>query len=446
MAHNKKFDVTLKAVTKESKVNSIVILEPGATTLISEEKTLYHCVDPKEAICKSAKGFASAVANAKYDLNVDLDSVVSLYDDKDSAFQVYVEAIMFAKHCSYVLKGEVKENDSCKKYELMFDEKYQSVLETSQIKMEHVNFARDLQDMPPNVATSVEVANLIEKKAKEIKEIKVTVLGKKEAEQHGMGLFLSVNAGSHVDPRVVILEYVTDPSLPRTVLVGKGITFDSGGYNLKPSTSLIGMKFDMSGSAIVSSTVIALAKAKAKCNVVSVAMLTDNRIGGHATLTESVVKSMNGKTVEIGNTDAEGRLVLADGMTYAVRNLKADRLMTVATLTGAMIFSLGRWFTGSFTNDETFHSEFMDASKKAHEPLWQLPLTKDHLEVMKCSKIADLSNLGSIREAGSSTAAAFLNVFAEEKPYIHLDIALTADSDNRGNAPMLKSMFELLKK
>jgi leucyl aminopeptidase len=219
---------------------------------------------------------------------------------------------------------------------------FDEIFTESEIKMEFVNFARDLQDLPPNEGISTKIAELIEAKAKTIEGVKIKIYNKAEIEKMGMGLLLAVNAGSEVEPRVVVLEYNGDTSKPKTALVGKGITFDSGGYNLKPGNFMKGMKFDMSGAAIMSSTVMALAKAKAKANVMSVAMLTDNRIGGHATLTESVIKSYNGKTVQIDNTDAEGRLVLADGITYALRDGKADRVIESSTLTGAIVVALGK--------------------------------------------------------------------------------------------------------
>ncbi|QGS52394.1 M17 family metallopeptidase [Spiroplasma tabanidicola] len=441
---NKKLhSITVKAITKDAKVNPVVILESGSLTLVSEDKTIYYCLDPKAKAKCLANAVSSIVGSAKYDLNVDVNSFLEIVEEKEGAFQAIVEQFLFLNHKPYEMK---KEGSKQKSFDLIFDSKYQDEFNKAEIKLEFVNFARDLQDLPPNVGTSVIIANKIKEKASLIEGLKVSIMGRAEAEKLGMGSFLSVNDGSHVEGQIVVLEYCTDSSLPKTAYVGKGITFDSGGYNLKPSASLAGMKFDMSGCAIVSSTVMALAKAKAKCNVVAVGMLTDNRIGGHATLTESVVKSMNGQTIEIGNTDAEGRLVLVDGMTYAIRNLKAERLVTVATLTGAMTFSLGRWFTGTFTNNEEFLKEFNNAAKDANEPVWNLPLIKEHLKVMQTSKIADLSNTGNIREAGSSTAAAFLNAFSEEKPYIHLDIALTADRDGRGLAPMTRTLFEMLNK
>jgi len=184
-----------------------------------------------------------------------------------------------------------------------------------------------------------------------------------------MGLLLAVNAGSHYEPRVIILRYFGDAKNKKNVLglVGKGITFDSGGYDLKPSQYLQCMKFDMSGAAVVCATFLSLIQKKPKINVIAVACLTENAIGGHATLTESVVTSMSGKTVEINNTDAEGRLVLADGITYAIQREKATKIINVATLTGACVLALGENTTGVMTNNREVYQQFNQASQKSQE-------------------------------------------------------------------------------
>lgn len=184
-----------------------------------------------------------------------------------------------------------------------------------------------------------------------------------------MGLLLAVNAGSHHEPRVLILRYFGAKQNKKNVLglVGKGITFDSGGYNLKPSSSLQCMKFDMSGAAVVCASFFGLIQKKPKINVVAIACLTENAIGGHATLTESVVTSMSGTTVEINNTDAEGRLVLADGITYAIEKEKVTKIITVATLTGAVVLALGENLTGVMTNNQEFYQQFIQSTQKSHE-------------------------------------------------------------------------------
>ncbi|KAF5295609.1 hypothetical protein FQA39_LY12782 [Lamprigera yunnana] len=207
--------------------------------------------------------------------------------------QLHLQNIML-----FLSKKTKKANETV--YNLVTKENFDQVLKTAQSKL-----------------------NKLAKDASEIKNLKVTILTKKDAEKLGMGLLLAVNAGSSVEARVVVLEYTGDASKPKTALVGKGITFDSGGYNLKPSNFME-------------------AKAEAKTNVVAVGMFTDNRIGHTATLPESVIKSMNGLTVEIDNTDAEGRLVLADGITYAIREMKAEKVYEASTLTGAIAIALGR--------------------------------------------------------------------------------------------------------
>ncbi len=203
--------------------------------------------------------------------------------------------------------------------------------------------------MPPNICNSEFLAQKVAEDLEQYKNLKVTVLKKKEIEELKMGLLLSVNKGSVYEPRVVVIEYNGDKdSSEKTVMIGKGITFDSGGYSLKPSRSMVSMKFDMSGSAIVAATMKAIAQLKPKKNVSAIMCITDNRVNGDASLPDSVWVAMNGKSVEINNTDAEGRLVMADGLVYGAKVLNATRLIDVATLTGAMVVALGQTYTGTW--------------------------------------------------------------------------------------------------
>src|SRR5439155_17120918 len=198
--------------------------------------------------------------------------------------------------------------------------------------------------------------------------IEVEILDKVQISKNKMGLLLAVNVGSHHEPRVVILRYKDNPGSKEILgLVGKGIIFDSGGYDLKSSPNLQGMKFDMSGAAAVCASFLSLMNFKPKINIAAVVCLTENVIGGHATLTESVITSMSGKTVEINNTDAEGRLVLADGITYAIQKEKVTKIITVATLTGACVLALGENITGVMTNNHIFYQQFSQASQKSQE-------------------------------------------------------------------------------
>ncbi|AUF83297.1 peptidase M17 [Mesoplasma syrphidae] len=440
-------ELTLIAIDGEQ-APKYVIANEGATTLIANENKIYLVLkagnaNPKKQV---ANALAKFVGTNKYNVNIDFDAILKLTGvDKTELFNTIVETISFVSHKQVNFK---KDKDTANVvYNILTAEDFSKVYELAKIKTEFINFARDLQDTPPNLGTAIDLADKIVDAAKEIKNLKITVLNKKDIEKLGMGLLLSVNAGSSVEPRVVVAEYIGDETKPKTALVGKGITFDSGGYNLKPSQFMEGMKFDMSGAAIMLSTVMALAKAEAKTNVVGVGCFTDNRIGSTATLPESVITSMNGLTVEINNTDAEGRLVLADGITYAIREKAATRVIEASTLTGAITIALGRWATGTFTHDDALWNELEGFSKITGEQLWRMPIFSEHLEkVKKDTVIADLTNAAKGREAGSSTAAAFLNEFAEGKPFVHLDIAGTADVSERGTGVMLKTLFEMLSK
>ncbi|XP_035219154.1 probable cytosol aminopeptidase [Stegodyphus dumicola] len=218
----------------------------------------------------------------------------------------------------------------------------ETTLNNSIVKAISVNITRDLQDTPPNILNSEEYVVRALELFKDKDNIKVSYLNKKEIEQLGMGLLLAVNAGSNKEARFIIIEYLGNPSSKEKLgLVGKGITFDSGGYSLKSSDFMINMKFDMSGAAVVTGVMYGLSCLKPNINVIAVAGLTDNRIGQNATLVESVVKSLSGKYVEIGDTDAEGRLVLADGISYLVEKANVDKVISVATLTGSCRRTLG---------------------------------------------------------------------------------------------------------
>ncbi|PPE06051.1 M17 family metallopeptidase [Williamsoniiplasma lucivorax] len=440
-------EITLVAIS-EKNLPKFVLADDTKTTFISGEHKIYMVLNEKTADRRKQlkKALTNFVATNKMNVNVDLASFLAIAKELEPkiVFNTIFETIDFHSFNSYSLKSKKEDNKVV--YNLMTKENFTEIKAIQEIKAEMVNYTRMLQDTPPNIGTSVYFAKKIIEDAKKIPGVKATVLGIKEAKELGMGLFVGVNAGSSVEGQVVILEYTSDAQLPKTALVGKGITFDSGGYNLKPSQFMDGMKFDMSGAAIMLSTVMALAKAKAKANVVAIGMFTDNRIGGSATMPESVLTSMNGKTVQIDNTDAEGRLVLADGITYAIRQLNADRVIEASTLTGAITIALGHWFTGAFSTNDELYNEVEQAAKISGEGIWRLPLIEEHLEMMQATPIADLTNSEKGREAGSSTAAAFLNAFAEEKPYIHLDIAGTADQKGRGTAIMLKTLFEMLNK
>jgi leucyl aminopeptidase len=237
-----------------------------------------------------------------------------------------------------------------------------------------------------------------------------------------------VAQGSSQPPKFIVMRYNGDPgSKELLALVGKGITFDSGGISIKPAERMEEMKYDMSGGAGVIAAMSALGALKPKLNVVGIVPATENMPGGKATKPGDVVTAMNGKTIEVINTDAEGRLILADGLCYA-NKLGATKIVDAATLTGACVIALGHASSAAVTNDEAFGAEFLAAAKPTGERYWQMPYYDDYLTAMK-SDIADLKNTGG-RAAGTLTAAAFLREFVGSTPWIHLDIAGTAYLDN----------------
>jgi leucyl aminopeptidase len=252
-----------------------------------------------------------------------------------------------------------------------------------------------------------------------------TVLDQARLKKLGLGGILAVNQGSACPPEMVILEYAVKPSAPTLLLVGKGLTFDSGGISLKPSAGMEEMKYDMCGGAAVLCAMQAIAQAKLKgLNLVAIVPATENLPGPAALKPGDVITQYGGKTVEVVNTDAEGRLILADALAYGIKKYKPDMVIDVATLTGAVIVGLGHHRTGLLSNDDALCDRLLAAGERSGEPLWRLPLDPEYTKQLK-SEIADLKNVGK-RDGGTITAAAFLKEFVGKTPWAHLDIAGTA--------------------
>lgn len=294
-----------------------------------------------------------------------------------------------------------------------------------------VNFTRDLVNEAPNVLHSEGYAKAIENDVKNnLKGVKVKILGKPEMKKENMNLFLSVNAGSAYQPRLVHLTYTPKKATKNTkhiALVGKGLTFDTGGYSLKPGGAMMGMKFDMAGSATVYGAFRAAVLNNAPVKITCILGMTDNAVSSTATMPDSIVKGRNGKTVEILNTDAEGRLVLADCLDYAC-DQKPDYLIDAATLTGACLVALGSQVCAVLGNDDKFINTLKGHADKQDEYMWQLPIISEWRDDMK-SQIADLKNIGTAGRAGTATAAAFLENFVQDGvKWAHLDIAGVGDS------------------
>jgi leucyl aminopeptidase len=296
---------------------------------------------------------------------------------------------------------------------------FEAAVERGSIVGQAINLARDLANTPPAEKSPTALAAKA-KEAGEAAGLKVTVWDKAKIEAERFGGLLGVSAGSEEPPTFVILEHLQGGDSPTLALVGKGVTFDSGGLSLKPSASMEDMKSDMTGSAVVLSAMTAIARLGIKANVVGYMAITENMVNGRAMRLGDVLTMRNGKTVEVLNTDAEGRLILADALSYAAEQ-KPAAIVDLATLTGACLVALGTKIAGLFSNDEAFALKVAEASKATGERTWRLPLDDDFFDLIK-SSVADIKNIGG-KWGGSITAAKFLQQFVDGKPWVHLDIA-----------------------
>jgi leucyl aminopeptidase len=286
-----------------------------------------------------------------------------------------------------------------------------------------MELARDLGNLPPNVCTPTYLAETAVRLGREWK-LAVEVLDQKVMDKLAMGSLLSVSKGSHQPPKFIILRYSGAGKKDRpVVLVGKGITFDTGGISLKPSAEMDEMKYDMCGAASVLGTLRAVANLDLKLNVVGLIPACENMPGGAASRPGDIVTSMSGQTIEILNTDAEGRLILADALTYAER-FAPQAVVDIATLTGACVIALGHVCSGLFSNKDDLARELLAAGAESCDRVWQLPLWEEYQEQLR-SNFADFANVGG-RPGGSVTAACFLSRFTKKYDWAHLDIAGTA--------------------
>lgn len=286
-----------------------------------------------------------------------------------------------------------------------------------------MDLTRDLGNLPPNVCTPTYLAEQARKLAAEWK-IKTEVLGQKQMEALKMGSFLSVAKGSVEPPQFIVMQYRGGASgAAPVVLVGKGITFDSGGISLKPGEAMDEMKYDMCGAASVFGALRTIVEMRLPLNVVGVVPTCENMPAGNAVKPGDIVTSMSGRTIEILNTDAEGRLILCDALTYAER-FQPAAVVDIATLTGACIIALGHLHSGLFSKDDALAEQLLSAARTASDTAWRLPLDDEYQDQLK-SNFADVANIGG-RPAGSVTAACFLSRFTEAYPWAHLDVAGTA--------------------
>ena len=351
--------------------------------------------------------------------------------DKE-ALEAFVEGLLLASYKFDELKSKPKEKKEKETPELNLnlvfkkasEVAFKKAFDEAQVLGETVNFSRRLGDLPGNLMTPTILADSVIEAVKGTK-IKVTVWDRARIKKEKMGGLYGVAQGSHQEPRFIIMEYKgAAASKKPVVFVGKGLTFDTGGISIKPSSAMEEMKYDMCGGANVIGTLLAIAKLKLKVNAYGLIPATENMPGGAATKPGDVHIARNGKTFEVNNTDAEGRLILSDALCYG-SELKPQLMVDAATLTGAIIVALGNTHTGYFTRDQKLKAKIEKAAQASGEWVWNMPLVDFHTEDMK-GTYADLSNISSGKGAGSATAAAYLEQFVEDGiPWAHFDIAGT---------------------
>ncbi|MGG5463178.1 leucyl aminopeptidase [Clostridium sp. B9] len=387
---------------------------------------------------KLRKAFGKVVAEIK---RLKSDSIFIRFDagklSLEDSIQAIVEGMALASYTFDKYKSDKKEEanvcvhiggHNIKEEEIELAKK---AVEEATLLAETTCLARDLVNEPSNIMYPKTLAEKVEEASKEY-GFEVEVFDEKRIEELKMEAFLSVGMGSDNLPRLIVMRYFGDKDNmdQRLALVGKGLTYDSGGYSIKPTNGMVTMKSDMGGAAAVIGAISAIAKRNLKINVIAIVAACENMISGHAYKPGDIIGSMAGKTIEILNTDAEGRLTLIDAVTYAIEKEKASEVIDVATLTGAALVALGDDVTAVVTNNDEFYNELQEATKVTGEKVWQLPSFEEYNELIK-SSIADLKNIGG-KYAGTITAGLFIGEFVQNKPWLHLDIAGPAFAEKKG--------------
>lgn len=401
------------------------------------------------------------LANKQESMAIDLESLCKGQKKLDEVCQALTEGLCLAdyRYDEFITKDKKKNSVRPENIVLVHSTKMNSKTITEGIRSgsilaECVNFSRGLGDAPGNIITPVALANETVKAARGT-GLKVTVWDKARIKKEKMGGLFGVNLGGGPDCRFIIMEYNgAGKSKKPVAFVGKGLTFDSGGISIKPSQGMEEMKYDMCGGANVIGTLLAIAKLKLKVNVIGLVPSTENMPGPMANKPGDILVARNGKSVEVFNTDAEGRLILMDALSYASEK-KPRVIFDAATLTGAVVVALGNSYTGVFTRDKKLMKDIQDAADKSGEWVWPMPINDHHVADMKGTH-ADLCNISSFKGAGSSTAAAFLEQFVDKDiPWAHFDIAGTAwhiggrvnYSPKKGaSGVMIRTFVELAKK
>jgi leucyl aminopeptidase len=380
---------------------------------------------------RDAIAIASRKARATFvsDLTI---GVTSRFNDRWNPVdlvQSVIEGVHLGLYRYEGFKTKKNDSDTIEKLTLALSDLSEGAIQTGvergQIFSSATNLARDLVNTPANHMDPEILAQAAQDAANQ-HSLECTVLGLEELEKLGMGAFIAVSQGSQKSPRLIVMRYMGAPDSEEVLgLVGKGITFDSGGLQVKPDTGMVDMKKDMAGAAAVIGAMHAIGALQPHSNVIAVIPACENMINGNAMKPGDVIKAFNGKTIEVKHTDAEGRLVLADGVAYA-KHLGVTKLIDVATLTGAVIVALGHSTTGLMSNHDEWANEVKSAAQIAGEKIWELPMFDDYKELIE-SDIADMKNDAG-RPAGAIQGALFIREFVDGLPWAHLDIAGTSSA------------------
>lgn len=408
-------------------------------------KTIIYLGDKsKLTIDKLTKFINQFLINAHRSYEIDVDSFTTNEINKKEIIKLFIEQDILMNGKIFSKKTDekkIKQNHIIISKEFNISDFSETILLATQMVS-----ARYFQDMPANLCTIDFLTNELKNIFLNSKKVKTKILDKKDLEKLGMNLILSVNAGSYQGAKVIVCEYNNSNSKEKIAIVGKGIIFDSGGYDLKRGKNMSGMKYDMSGAIIAAYILDTIDKLDLNVNVSIVLPLTDNLVDSNATLPESIIKSMNGKTIEIANTDAEGRLILADGLTYASNKLNANLLIDISTLTGSVLYALGHLYTGVWSSSDKNWKLVEKASKESNEKVWRMPLDPAYRESLSKKTFADTTSCSNTEYSDCNIAASWLHSFVpDEKEYIHFDIAGTADIKERGKSPMIKTIVEFIK-
>jgi len=430
---------SLKNGTLSAELNTITRFQPSVG-LKATEVIVVGLGEKKKTESEYREVFKKLSKELSKDAYIFIDSFVSRTFEASSIGQLLAEEFVLTTYVFDQLKSKPKAKKE-------FDLYYYSQANIEQAVNKAVtvcsaaNNTRTLVNLPHNYMNSIHMAEYAKDLAKKYK-LDCKIYEKPEIEALGMTAFLAVNQGSEIPPKLIVLKYQgKDTWEDPLCLIGKGLTFDTGGYNIKPNSK--NMKSDMGGAATVLGVIEAAAALELKENILLIIATTDNMISEKAYVPDDVITAANGTTIEIFSTDAEGRLTLADALWFAQTKENATRIIDYATLTGAVIVALGG-YTGVFSNSRSMVNQFLNAAEKANELAWELPIGPFFQKAIK-GKVADIDNAGT-RMGGASAAAAFLEYFVEEgTKWVHCDIAGTAtDSDNFGTGAMVRTTIEFI--